>query len=160
MFFSDYSIHLVQRWPKFAFEQSLFVFVKQLIKINDMPKWCRGCFKKISLTERRICRIQPCYGTHSRIEFCPPIVWVGTGQPFSKNVVWSFHTKNRQDQSLPSHVYGRIWPYSIQFLLWLLGWKWFRGPKNHVVPYFPINLRSVWSYWVLVRVFFSEIGRI
>ena len=39
-----------------------------------------------------------------------PYVW--------KSIFWSFLTKTKQDQALPSHVHGKIWPHSAQFWLW------------------------------------------
>ena len=31
-----------------------------------------------------------------------------------KSIFWSFLTKTMQDQALPSHVHGKIWPHSAQ----------------------------------------------
>ena len=36
-----------------------------------------------------------------------------------KSIFWSFLTKTKQDQALPSHVHGKIWPQSAQFRLQL-----------------------------------------
>ena len=40
---------------------------------------------------------------------CTPCVWT--------NVFWSFLTKTKQDQTLQSHVRGKIWPHGTHFLL-------------------------------------------
>ena len=50
------------------------------------------------------------YWTHSTLAQSQvadnPFVW--------KSIFWLFLTKTKQDQALPSHVHGKIWPHSAQ----------------------------------------------
>ena len=53
--------------------------------------------------------------------------WPGPSQldldePVSGNYYfWSFLTKTKQDQALPSHIHGKLWPRSTHFF----------GPQQH-----------------------------
>ena len=66
--------------------------------------------------------LSECYWTNSTLaqssEADTPCVW--------KSIFWLFLTKTKQDQALPSHVYGKIWPHIAQF--WLFSPRAPEGP--------------------------------
>ena len=49
---------------------------------------------------------------------CTGTITSGWHQLGLESVFWSFLIKTKQDQALPSHIHGKIWPHSIQFWLW------------------------------------------
>ena len=86
--------------------------------------------------------LSECCWSHSAVAQSPfagtPCVW--------KLIFWSFVTKTKQDQALPSNVDGRIWPHSAQFWLWFFSiCTFFLG---HPVCVFGFIL----AHWMLLSV--------
>ena len=78
-----------------------------------------------------------------------------------ESVFWSFLTKTRQDQELPSHVHGKIQPHSTQFWLGLCSISAFLGhsvndhwSKKICRPQMIVDIRCYihlrWSYFVVL----------
>ena len=58
------------------------------------------------------------FGMHSALAQSPvaPCVW--------KSIFWSFLTKTEPNKALPSHIRGKIWPQSAQFLVMTFFYKY------------------------------------
>ena len=73
---------------------------------------------------------------------------------------WSFPTKTKQDQALPSHVHGKVWPHSAQFRLWFLSISTFFWDTLYYLPWFYSTLychnsfRRNTSIWVFTSFVF------
>ena len=63
--------------------------------------------------------------------------------PGMKSVFWSFLTKTKQDQQLPSQVHGKIWAHSTQFWFDFVLLGNFFGTHCKLLCYFEVPL-SKW----------------